>query len=215
MKKLYVIALMSTCVPMFGTCNLEEFTYCKDAPELQEPVEIAADDEGVGQCEGEENEPNNIVYLHKAPHVLPGTPDLEAFESFLKLAQQTPILFPPNGTVVVVLYSDECGPCAQFSKMIREVAQLGVIFMKVNVALCPEFAKRYFLGVVPHTIVFQNGKQMAQHLGLPTSVDDFIGYIKHSVSVPSEKPENSYAKAMSSRSVNRLPKAALGGCAEE
>ncbi|MBO5416141.1 MAG: thioredoxin [Clostridia bacterium] len=74
-----------------------------------------------------------------------------------------------DGVVAVVdFYADWCGPCKMFAPVFEELAneRTDVVCGKVNVDEAPALAQRFGVMSIPTVIVFKNGEQTAQNVGL-------------------------------------------------
>ncbi len=71
-------------------------------------------------------------------------------------------------TAVVDFYADWCGPCKMFAPVFEEFAneREGVVCAKVNVDEAQGVAIRFGVMSIPTVLVFKNGAQTAQNVGL-------------------------------------------------
>jgi len=72
-----------------------------------------------------------------------------------------------QGTVVVDLWAEWCGPCKIMSPMLDELEQEldGLQVAKLNVEDYPEVAESYHVMTIPTLIVFKNGKAIEKVTG--------------------------------------------------
>ncbi len=72
---------------------------------------------------------------------------------------------------LVDFYSPTCGPCAGFSRTIRQVSRNykhRVAFGKLDVTENQELAKRFKVMSVPYTVIFSYGKKVYTLMGKKT-----------------------------------------------
>jgi hypothetical protein len=177
MKKILIVLLMGTCIPLFGMCG-GEVPCCKDMPKQEYKAPGVSAISVLGQ-----ESPKNVIYLHEMN--APGLDESDvSFDILLtKLAWC-------YGAMVVDIYIDGCEPCERISRMITEINQPPMkdtgsllLFVKVNAALCSKFANTYSVGSFPHILIFNEQELIGQALGVPpsTSTDSFLEYIKMSI----------------------------------
>ena len=72
-----------------------------------------------------------------------------------------------EGTVLVDLYADWCGPCKMVAPIVAEIAEerADITVGKINVDECPELAVKYRVASIPTLIVFNNGKETDRIVG--------------------------------------------------
>lgn len=72
-----------------------------------------------------------------------------------------------EGKVVVDFYADWCGPCKMLGPVLEEVSSelTDIKFLKVNVDDYIELAKRFGIMSIPAIKVFNNGEEVASHVG--------------------------------------------------
>lgn len=72
------------------------------------------------------------------------------------------------GTVLVDFYADWCGPCKMLSPIVEEVAgeQNACKVYKLNVDQAPDIAEKYRVMSIPTLIVFRNGENVRQSVGV-------------------------------------------------
>ena len=72
-----------------------------------------------------------------------------------------------EGTVLVDLYADWCGPCKMVAPIVAEIAEerTDITVGKINVDECPELAQRYGVAVIPTLFVIKNGEKAATTKG--------------------------------------------------
>lgn len=70
--------------------------------------------------------------------------------------------------VIVDFFSDHCGPCKVFSKILEDVAaELPFVqIVKVNTTQQPALGERFEIHAVPTVHFYQNGKFVESHLGV-------------------------------------------------
>jgi thioredoxin 1 len=70
--------------------------------------------------------------------------------------------------VLVDFYADWCGPCRMIAPVLEELARetTDVKIVKVNVDQGPQLAARYGVNSIPTLKVFEDGKVVAEHVGL-------------------------------------------------
>ena len=73
-----------------------------------------------------------------------------------------------NGTTLVDLYADWCGPCKMIAPIIEEIAteRTDINVGKVNVDTDPQIAIKYGVQSIPTLIVFKDGKEIARDVGM-------------------------------------------------
>jgi thioredoxin 1 len=87
----------------------------------------------------------------------------------LNLTQETFDETIKNGTVLVDFWADWCGPCRMLAPVLDELAEkLGdrAVFAKVNVDEERELAMRFGVSSIPTVIVFKDGVQKANAVGV-------------------------------------------------
>lgn len=72
-----------------------------------------------------------------------------------------------EGTVLVDLYADWCGPCKMVAPIVAEIAEerADITVGKINVDDCPELAIKYRVASIPTLIVFNNGQETDRIVG--------------------------------------------------
>ena len=72
-----------------------------------------------------------------------------------------------EGTVLVDLYADWCGPCKMVAPIVAEIAEerTDITVGKINVDECPELAVKYRVASIPTLIVFNNGQETDRIVG--------------------------------------------------
>ena len=72
-----------------------------------------------------------------------------------------------EGTVLVDLYADWCGPCKMVAPIVAEIAEerTDITVGKINVDDCPELAIKYRVASIPTLIVFNNGQETDRIVG--------------------------------------------------
>ena len=73
-----------------------------------------------------------------------------------------------NGTTLVDLYADWCGPCKMIAPIIEEIAteRTDITVGKVNVDNDPQIAIKYGVQSIPTLIIFKDGQVTNQVVGL-------------------------------------------------
>lgn len=79
-----------------------------------------------------------------------------------------------DGTVIVDMFANWCGPCKMLGPVIEELASKysDIKFIKVDVDECEELAKRFGVMSIPTIIKFQDGKEIDKKIGY-MNIDDF------------------------------------------
>ena len=71
-------------------------------------------------------------------------------------------------TAIVDFYADWCGPCKMLAPILEQLERdnddFG--FYKVNVDENPELAAKYHVFTIPNVVIFKNGRDIAQSIGL-------------------------------------------------
>lgn len=72
-----------------------------------------------------------------------------------------------QGTVLVDLYADWCGPCKMVAPIVEQIAneRTDVTVAKINVDECPELAIKYRVASIPTLIVFNGGVETDRIVG--------------------------------------------------
>ncbi|MDD3335597.1 MAG: thioredoxin [Eubacteriales bacterium] len=80
---------------------------------------------------------------------------------------QTDVLDNPS-TVLVDFFADWCGPCKMLAPVVEEISNevADCKFFKLNVDDAPGIAAKYRVMSIPTLIVFKQGKDAAQSVGV-------------------------------------------------
>lgn len=78
-----------------------------------------------------------------------------------------------NGTTLVDLYADWCGPCKMIAPIVEEIAneRADITVGKVNVDTDPQIAIQYGVQSIPTLIVFKNGQETNRIIGYRSKED--------------------------------------------
>ncbi len=95
-----------------------------------------------------------------------------------------------QGVVLVDLWGPWCGPCRMQTPILQEVASRvadRATIAKVNVDETPELAGRFGIRSIPTLLLFKDGKQVRQFVGVQ-SRSTLISAIKDAAKSPTTKP---------------------------
>ncbi len=83
-----------------------------------------------------------------------------------------------KGTVLVDFYADWCGPCKMLEPILQEIdGSSNLSIVKVDVDKYQDIASDYGVMSMPTMILFKDGEQKAQKIGL-TSKEDLEAWIE-------------------------------------
>ncbi|AHI52488.1 thioredoxin [Spiroplasma culicicola] len=73
-----------------------------------------------------------------------------------------------QGTTLVDFYADWCGPCKMLAPIFEQVSteNTNTAFVKVNTDELGEIANKYEVRSIPTIIKFENGQEVARHVGM-------------------------------------------------
>ena len=74
-----------------------------------------------------------------------------------------------EGKILVDFYADWCGPCKIMSPLIDEIAEEGIVNVKVgkiNVDESPEIASKFEIMSIPTIMIFENGTPIKTFIGV-------------------------------------------------
>jgi len=84
--------------------------------------------------------------------------------------QFTDLVLNSNKLVLVDFYADWCGPCKMLSPLLEELSKEidpeKVVFYKVDTDNSPDLAMKYNIRSIPNVILFKDGLQVANKIGL-------------------------------------------------
>lgn len=73
-----------------------------------------------------------------------------------------------NQTVLIDFFASWCGPCKMLSPIIEQLSDeiKDVKFVKVDVDVSPELARKYEIMSIPTLVVIKDGKEQKRSVGL-------------------------------------------------
>lgn len=143
MKGIIVLISLSTALPSITYCTAQQ-------PEKQAPTEAKA---------------TATVKQHK--NIETGIIELDSAEQFDSLLAEN------HGLIVIDFYGTWCGPCKNFSEVLKKVAPefTEVLFIKVDCDKFKAVATRYSFSGVPYIVIIKNNQQVYAQGGAQSASD--------------------------------------------